>query len=107
MILKWGEAWKEENGGRKKKGNGIERILGQIKDVKRKPYGPHQVPRSLGLSGYLVLGAMGWLYRAEGCSVTFSIGNREATSLGPICFYVTPNKLHPALDTLVAGSCGF
>lgn len=60
-----GEAWKEENGGRKKKRNGIDRILGQILDVKRRPCGSHQVPRNLhillpvGMSGPLVLGTVG------------------------------------------------
>lgn len=32
---------------------------------------------SVGMSGQLVLGTMEWLYRAECCSVTFSIGNRK------------------------------
>lgn len=83
MIPKWEKLRRKRMEERKKRErNGIDRILGQIPDVKRRPCGSHQVPRSLhillpvGMSGPLALGTVG------GCTglsavVTFSIGNRE------------------------------
>lgn len=79
MIPKWGEARKEENGGRKKK-KWDRKDFRSNKGCKEKASLSIQKTgdtTSVGMSGQLVLGIIGWLYRAECCSVTFFIGNRE------------------------------
>lgn len=74
--------WKEETGGRRKR-KWARKDLSQMKEVKRKFYGPQsQVPRGktrdISLSGNVRparAGHLGCLYRAECCSKSFSIGN--------------------------------
>lgn len=75
----------EENGRRKKKKE-EEKVLWTSSGIQKKDWGYY----------------FQWEHQASWCwapwgdytglsavhSVTFSVGNREATSLGPLCFYV-------------------